>query len=155
MATPTQTFTQTIQQATQACLTPSAADASTVQMRATSTNGTIAGNVVPEVRAGKTIQKGGMPGDFTLRFELVFKLRNPDQFYRCLESITDPSSPDYGNFLDATMLQPYMPTHGQKLSAFISYLSSMGMTATDGASPLNPRDLCTCKKSWRRPLALE
>ena len=135
LATPLQITTQTIQQATQGCLTPSAADVSTVQMRATSTDGTIVGNVVPEVRAGKAMQKGSMPGDFILRFELVFKLRNPDQFYKCLESITDPSSQDYGNFLDATMLQPYIPTPGQKLSV-VSYLSSMGMMVTDGASPL-------------------
>lgn len=104
-------------------------------MRAASSNRTVLGNVVPEVRAGEVVQNGRMPSDFTLHFELVFKLRNSDKFYECLESISDPSSPDYGNFLDAAMLQPYLPTVGQKLSV-ASYLLSMGMTVEDEASPL-------------------
>ena len=135
LATPLQTTNQTIQQATQACLTPSPADFSTVQMQATSTNGTIAGNVVPEVRASKAMQKGTIRGDFALHFELVFKLRNPDGFSKCLASVSDPSSANYGHFLNVTMLQPYLPTPGQKAS-IVSFLSRMGMSVAHGASPL-------------------
>jgi len=135
MATPFQTGTQTIQQATQVCLTPSPADYATVQMRAASSNGTIAGHVIPDVLARKAVQKGRMPGEFTLHIELVFKLRNPDQFSECLASISDPSSPDYAHFLDATTLAPYMPTPGQR-SSIMSHLSRMGLKVTEGASPL-------------------
>jgi hypothetical protein len=135
MATSLQTGTQTSQQATQACLTPSPADYATVQMRAASTNGTIAGHVIPDVLTRKAVQKGRMPRDFTLRIELVFKLRNPDQFSKCLASISDPSSPEYAHFLDATTLAPYMPTPGQRAS-IMSHLSRMGLEVTEGASPL-------------------
>ncbi len=76
-----------------------------------------------------------MPRDFTLRIELVFKLRNPDQFSKCLASISDPSSPEYAHFLDATTLAPYMPTPGQR-SSIMSHLSRMGLEVTEGASPL-------------------
>jgi len=135
LATPLQTGTQTIQQATQACLTPSPADYATVQMRAASANGTIAGHVIPDVLARKAVQKERMPGNFMLDIELVFKLRNPDQFSECLASISDPSSPDYAHFLDATTLAPYMPTPGQRAS-IVSHLSRMGLEVTEGASPL-------------------
>ena len=135
MATPLQTDAQTVQQATQACLTPSPADYATVQMRAASSNGTIAGHVIPDVLARKAVQKGRMPRDFTLHIELVFKLRNPDQFSKCLASISYPSSPDYGHFLNATTLAPYMPTPGQRAS-IVSHLSRMGLEVTEGASPL-------------------
>jgi subtilase family serine protease len=76
-----------------------------------------------------------MPSDFALHIELVFKLRNPDQLSKCLASVGDPSSPDYGHFLSMTMLQPYLPTPGQKAS-IVSFLSRMGMSVTSGASPL-------------------
>jgi len=132
---PVQTAGHASQQTTQACLTPSPADASTIPMQAASTNGTIAGHVVPKVRAGKALQKGRMPSNFSLHIELVFKLRNPDQFSRCLDSINDPSSPDYRHFLNMTMLQPYLPTPGQKAS-LVSFLSRMGLVVTEGPSPL-------------------
>ncbi|MGA2237695.1 MAG: S53 family peptidase [Candidatus Bathyarchaeia archaeon] len=135
MAAPLQTGIQTIQQTTQVCLTPSPADYATVQMRAASANGTIAGHVIPDVVTRKAVQKGRMPRDFTLHIELVFKLRNPDQFSKCLASISDPSSPDYGHFLNATTLAPYMPTPGQRVS-IMSHLSRMGLEVNEGASPL-------------------
>ena len=135
LGTTLQTSTRTIQQATQVCLTPSPGDVSTVQMQATSTNSTIVGHVIPKVRAGKATLKGRMPGHFILHIELVFKLRNPEQFSKCLASISDPSSPDYGHFLNATTLEPYIPTPGQK-SSIVSYLSRMGLDVVEGASPL-------------------
>lgn len=116
-------------------MTPSPADYATVQMRAASANGTIAGHVIPDVLARKAVRKARMAGDFMLHIELVFKLRNPDQFSKCLASISDPSSRDYGHFLDATTLAPYMPTPGQKAS-IMSHLSRMGLDVTEGASPL-------------------
>jgi hypothetical protein len=104
-------------------------------MRAASANSTIAGHVIPDVLTRKAVQKGRMPDDFMLHIELVFKLRNPDQFSRCLASISDPSSPDYAHFLDATTLAPYMPTPGQR-SSIMSHLSRIGLEVTEGASPL-------------------
>ncbi len=135
MAAPLQADAQTIEQATQACLTPSPADYATVQIRAASANGTISGHVIPDVVTRKAVQKGRMPRDFMFHIELVFKLRNPDQFSKCLASISDPSSPDYGHFLNATTLAPYMPTPGQRAS-IMSHLSRMGLDVTEGASPL-------------------
>jgi kumamolisin len=70
-----------------------------------------------------------------LRTELVLKLRNADQFQKCLDAITDPTSPYYGQFLNVTTLKPYLPTPGQKLS-IIQYLTRHGFNVTSGPSPI-------------------
>lgn len=67
--------------------------------------------------------------------QLVLKLRNADQFQKCLDAITDPTSPYYGQFLNATTLKPYLPTPGQRLS-IIRYLTQHGFNVTSGPSPL-------------------
>ena len=67
--------------------------------------------------------------------EMVFALRNTDNFYACLASINDPRSPNYEQYLNLTTLRPYLPTPGHK-SSIISYLTHRGFTVTYGASPL-------------------
>jgi kumamolisin len=52
-----------------------------------------------------------------------------------LDAITDPTSPYYGQFLNATTLEPYLPTPGQKVS-MIQYLTRHGFNVTSGPSPL-------------------
>jgi kumamolisin len=47
----------------------------------------------------------------------------------------EPQSPNYGNFLNATTLLPYLPTPGEKAS-ISSFLTYAGFTITQGASPL-------------------
>ena len=76
-----------------------------------------------------------MPSNFKMQMELVFALRNADSFYACLASINDPASPNYGQYLNLTTLQPYLPTPGDK-SSIISHLTHRGFTVTDGESPL-------------------
>ena len=76
-----------------------------------------------------------MPNNFKMQMEVVFALRNADNFYACLASINDPTSPNYGQYLNPTTLQPYLPTPGDKLS-IISQLTRRGFTVTNGASPL-------------------
>jgi kumamolisin len=66
---------------------------------------------------------------------LVLKLRNADQFQKCLDAITDPTSPYYGQFLNATTLEPYLPTPGQRVS-IIQYLTRHSFNVTSGPSPL-------------------
>jgi hypothetical protein len=70
-----------------------------------------------------------------MQMEMVFALRNANNFYACLASINDPNSPNYGRYLNLTELQPYLPTPGDK-SSIISHLTRKGFTVTDGASPL-------------------
>jgi hypothetical protein len=67
--------------------------------------------------------------------QFVFKIRNSVQFEQCLSSISNPNSPNYGRFLNATTLQPYLPTPGQK-STLARFLSAYGFNVTDGISPL-------------------
>ena len=92
------------------CLSPSQADISTAQFEPAGLNVTIHGHVVPTVRSGRAHLKGNMSISTTLHLELVLALRHADIFTQCLDSLSDPKSPNYGHFLNATTLQPYMPT---------------------------------------------
>lgn len=117
------------------CLTPSAADISSAQVQPGSTSSSIPGSVVPAVRTGRASRTGAPPSSQQIQLEVVFSLRNPTQFNQCLDSIMDPQSTNYGNFLNATTLQPYIPTPGEKAS-ITSFLTNAGFTITQGASPL-------------------
>jgi len=127
-SSPTQTFPSP-------CLTPSPADKSTTQLQTTTTNATLAGNVLPDVKSGRAQFRGAFNQARPLNTELVLKLRNADQFQKCLDAIMDPTSPYYGQFLNATTLEPYLPTPGQKVS-MIQYLTRHGFNVTSGPSPL-------------------
>jgi hypothetical protein len=70
-----------------------------------------------------------------MNMELVFSLRNRDQFEQCLQAISDPTSPYYGEFLNATSLAPYLPTPGERASV-AGYLTSHGFLVRYGSSPL-------------------
>ena len=70
-----------------------------------------------------------------MQMEMVFTLRNAANFYSCLASINDPTSPNYGQYLNLTELQPYLPTPGDK-SSIISHLTHKGFTVTNRTSPL-------------------
>jgi kumamolisin len=76
-----------------------------------------------------------MSASFVLHMELVFKIQNPDQFSKCLAAISDPSSPEYRHFLNATTLAPFVETPTQKAS-IKAFLTAKGFNVTDGASPL-------------------
>jgi kumamolisin len=67
--------------------------------------------------------------------QLVLKLRNADQFQKCLDAITDPTSQYYGQFLNATTLEPYLSTPGQR-GSMIRYLTQHGFNVTSGPSPI-------------------
>jgi hypothetical protein len=88
------------------CLTPSVADTSSAQVRPGSSNSSIPGSVVPVVQVGKASRTGIVPASQQVRLELVFSLRNPSQFNQCLDSIMEPKSPNYGDFLNTTTLLP-------------------------------------------------
>ena len=117
------------------CLAPSPNDISAAQIQPSGTNASLSGHVIPDVRNGKAAYRVKLPQSQTIRMELVFAIRNLQQFQSCLVSIHDPHSPNYGHFLDATTLSPYVPTPGQKASV-VSFLSRRGFNVTNGASPL-------------------
>ena len=117
------------------CLTPSPADNSTTQLPPTTTNATLTGNVLPDIKSGRAQYRGTFNQAKLLHTELVLKLRNANQFQKCLDAITDPTSPYYGQFLNATTLESYLPTPGQKVS-MIQYLTRHGFNVTSGPSPL-------------------
>ena len=90
---------------------------------------------MPIVQVGKASRTGSVPSPQPVHLELVFSLRHPTQFNQCLDSIMEPQSPNYGHFLNATTLQPYLPTPGEKAS-ITSFFTNAGFTVTQGASPL-------------------
>ena len=117
------------------CLAPSPNDISVAQIHPSVTNASLSGHVVPVIQNGKAAYKRELPQSQTIRMELVFAIRNLQQFQSCLESIEDPQSANYGHFLNATTLSPYLPTPGQKASV-VSFLSQRGFNVTYGTSPL-------------------
>jgi glucose/arabinose dehydrogenase len=76
-----------------------------------------------------------MPNSTTLQLELVFALRNEAAFNQCLASLSDPTSPNYLHFLNATTLQPYVPTPGQKQS-MTAFLERAGFNVSSAPSPI-------------------
>jgi subtilase family serine protease len=76
-----------------------------------------------------------MPNSTILQLELVFALRNGPAFNQCLASLSDPTSPNYLHFLNATTLQPYVPTPGQKQS-MTAFLERAGFTVSYAPSPI-------------------
>jgi len=97
--------------------------------------GPILGHVLPTVENGQALAVSSIPETLQLDMELVFKIRNPQQFQNCLDSINDPSSPNYHHFLNSTTILPFVPTLQQK-HALESFLVSRGFNVTDGNSPL-------------------
>jgi hypothetical protein len=118
-----------------ACLTPSPSDYSSKSVPPAASDEAVPGNMPPPVRDGKAAYQSDMPASFALHMELVFKIRNQDQFMKCLDSINNPSSAYYRQFLNATSLQPYLPNVGEK-SSVASYLTNHGFQVTFGPSPL-------------------
>jgi kumamolisin len=76
-----------------------------------------------------------MPNSTILQLELVFALRNEAAFNQCLASLSDPTSPNYQHFLNATTLEPYVPTPGQKQS-MVAFLERAGFTVSYPPSPI-------------------
>jgi uncharacterized repeat protein (TIGR02543 family) len=130
-----QTITTTTS-TTSNCLIPSEADLSQVTFPPSSTHANLTGTVLPQVHNRTAVRlEQPVPQTFVIHMQFVFKMRNPDQFAKCYAAIMDPTSTDYGHFLNATTLEPYVPTPGEK-SSVISYLRSTGLTVTDSASPI-------------------
>ena len=117
------------------CLTSSAADTSSAQVQPGTASATIPGSVVPDVQSGAASFASAVPAGGAVHLELVFKLRNQAAFQKCLNAIQDPSSPYYGDFLNSTTLQPYMPTPGERAS-LTTFFTRAGFSVTPGASPL-------------------
>ena len=117
------------------CLTPSSSDLSTVQVPPSASNGIVANNTLPIIASQNATYNSDLPNSTTLNMELVFTIRNHNQFQQCLDAISDPKSPSYGKFLNATTLAPYLPTPGQRTSV-MNYLQQRGFTVTPGPSPL-------------------
>ena len=76
-----------------------------------------------------------MLGSTSLHLELVFGLRNQATFEQCLASLSDPTSPNYGHFLNATTLEPYVPTPGEKQS-MVAFLEGAGFNVSNAPSPI-------------------
>jgi subtilase family serine protease len=117
------------------CPSPGPADISNQQITAATSNETLPGHVVFPIKQRTALFRGYLPANLQLQLELVFKIRNSDQFQQCLNAINDPSSPYYENFLNATTLEPFLPTSGQKASV-TQIFQQNGFTVTPGASPL-------------------
>ena len=110
------------------------------QMRVTTQTSTIAnttlpGTVAPGVLNHTMTMIREIPTSFLLHMEVVFKIQNPDRFSKCLAAISDPSSPGYRHFLNATTLAPFIETPTQK-ALVKAFLAAKGFDVTDGASPL-------------------
>jgi len=117
------------------CPPPGAADFSAQTVSAANSNASMPGHVVQPVKQGLAQLLRSVPSSLQLTVQLVFKIRNAAQFQSCLDAINDPSSPEYGKFLNSTTLQPFLPTPGQKAS-LSKLLTREGLVVTDGASPL-------------------
>jgi subtilase family serine protease len=117
------------------CLPPTQADVSTAQSQPAGQNVSIPGHIVPSVRSGQALRKATVPNSTILQLELVFALRNEASFIQCLASLSDPTSPNYQHFLNATTLEPYVPTPGQKQS-MVAFLERAGFTVSYAPSPI-------------------
>ena len=117
------------------CPAPGPGDFSRQPITGSGSNASIPGHVVQSVKHGLAHLIRPVPSSVQLKVQLVFKIRNAAQFQSCLASINDPSSPDYGRYLNSTGLQPFLPTPGQKASVS-DLLIREGLLVTDGASPL-------------------
>ncbi|MGA3406825.1 MAG: protease pro-enzyme activation domain-containing protein [Candidatus Bathyarchaeia archaeon] len=117
------------------CLAVTSADTATNQSAPVQANMTIPGTVIPEVVSGKAAYVGHLSESATIRLEVVFKIRNLNGFNACLQSINNPSSPNYERFLNASTILPYAPTPGEKNSVK-SFLTRRGFIVSDGPSPL-------------------
>jgi len=116
------------------CLSPSKTY-STAVVQASSIKRSISGSTLPSVQRGKALDIGPFQSSKTISLELVFSIRNRQQFEACLASIETPGSPNYRHFMDQRTLAPYMPTPGEKASV-ASYLKHEGFKVSYGASPL-------------------
>jgi hypothetical protein len=134
---------QTIKQGASPCLPSSVNGQSQATFQPSSTANPIQGTVAPQVRNGKArLLPQQLSQSLILHLKLVFKMREQDQFMKCLASINDPTSFDYGHFLNNTTLQPYLPTPGEKMSV-VSFFSSKGFAVEDDASPIAVRLLAS------------
>jgi len=117
------------------CPQPGPANLSNQQIAPSASNASLPGHVVQPVKQGLARLISHVNPTLQLRVELVFNIRNEAQFQKCLDSINDPSSPEYRRYLNSTTLQPFLPSPGQKTSVS-DRLTREGLSVTDGASPL-------------------
>jgi len=117
------------------CTPPGPADFSSQEIAPSASNASLPGHVVQPVHQGQARLISPLNPTFQLQVRLVFNIRNEAQFQKCLDSINDPSSPQYRRYLNSTTLQSFLPTPGQKASVS-DLLTGEGLIVTDGASPL-------------------
>ena len=117
------------------CPSPIPADLSNQQISSSTSNITVPGHIVYPLKQHNAVFRTYLPSNLQLHLELVFKIRDLGQFQQCLKAINDPSSPYYEKFLNATTLEPFLPTPGQRASV-IALLQRSGFTVSPGFSPL-------------------
>ncbi|MGA8856054.1 MAG: S53 family peptidase [Candidatus Bathyarchaeia archaeon] len=117
------------------CSVPSSNQMQATTQTSTTTNTKLPGAVAPAVLNHTVTMIRSMSTSFVLHMEVVFKMQNPDKFSKCLAAISDPSSPEYGHFLNATTLAPFVENPIQK-ALVKAFLTAKGFNVTDGASPL-------------------
>ena len=129
------TTTSLVAQSKNPCLRPSIADTATAQMQASSGRQAVSGHVLSNVSNKRSHLLGAVSNQSIIKMEMVLNVRNPTSFNACLASLNDPTSPNYGHYLNQTTLKPYLPTPGQ-IASISAYLSRHGINVASGASPL-------------------
>jgi len=129
------TTTSIAAQSSNPCLRPTEADTATAQLQASSGRQAVSGHVLSNVANKRSHLLGAISNQSIIKMEMVLNVRNPTSFNACLASLNDPTSPNYGRFLNQTTLKPYLPTPGQ-IASISAYLSHNGFHVALGFSPL-------------------
>jgi len=117
------------------CLTPTLADTASTQMQASSTKQAVTGHVLSNVSNKRAHLLGAISNQSIIKMDMVLNVRNPSSFNACLASLNDPTSPNYGHYLNQTTLKPYLPTPGQ-IASLSGFLTRNGFHVASGFSPL-------------------
>lgn len=117
------------------CITPTLEDYTTSSMLPSQTNTTLQNGIIPEIQNNHAQFISPVSQDKVISMHIVLHLRQQDQFTKCLDSINDPKSPNYGHFLNGTTIMPYLPTFGER-SSIVSYLTEHGFQIENSTSKL-------------------
>jgi subtilase family serine protease len=132
---PQNTFDAIAQVGTNPCTVPTLQEYASSMMVPSKTNDTIQNNIVPEVQSNTAQMVSSVKPDAIISMQIMMHLRHPEQFAKCLDSINDPTSANYGHFLNDTTILPYLPTPNQRLS-IVSYLTENGFKIENSSSYL-------------------
>jgi subtilase family serine protease len=88
-------------------------------------------HVRSEISSGKWLPIGSLPSSQQLHLSIVLPLRNQDELTSLLGRLSDPSSPDYHQFLSVEQfVKRYGPT-AEDYAATVAFAQSNGFTVTD------------------------